>query len=90
VSIVMGLDQHRAQITADWLDSETGEVKRARVAPAAIEISDDGVGGATGRVDPACGLTNRVEALHGLLLVTCPPGEGTVATAELLCAVAKR
>src|SRR5215217_7599810 len=34
VSIVMGLDQHRAQITADWLESETGEVRRARVAPA--------------------------------------------------------
>jgi transposase len=33
VSIVMGLDQHRAQITADWLDSETGEVKRGRVSP---------------------------------------------------------
>ncbi len=32
--IVMGLDQHRAQITADWLETETGEVKRARVAPA--------------------------------------------------------
>jgi transposase len=30
----MGLDQHRAQITADWLDTEPGEVKRARVAPA--------------------------------------------------------
>jgi transposase len=30
----MGLDQHRAQITAEWLDSETGEVKRSRVAPA--------------------------------------------------------
>src|SRR4051794_10763238 len=30
----MGLDQHRAQITADWLDSDTGEVTRARVAPA--------------------------------------------------------
>jgi hypothetical protein len=30
----MGLDQHRAQIAADWLESETGEVKRARVAPA--------------------------------------------------------
>src|SRR3954449_4574914 len=30
----MGLDQHRAQITADWLDTETGEVKRARVTPA--------------------------------------------------------
>ena len=34
MSIVMGLDQHRAQITAEWLDTETGEVKRARVAPA--------------------------------------------------------
>src|SRR4051812_11406459 len=30
----MGLDQHRAQITADWLDTDTGEVSRARVAPA--------------------------------------------------------
>ena len=34
MSIVMGLDQHRAQITADWIDTGTGEVKRARVAPA--------------------------------------------------------
>jgi len=34
VSIVMGLDQHRAQITGDWLVTETGEVKRGRVAPA--------------------------------------------------------
>jgi transposase len=30
----MGLDQHRAQVTADWLDTETGEVQRGRVAPA--------------------------------------------------------
>ncbi len=30
----MGLDQHRAQITADWLDTQTGEVSRARVTPA--------------------------------------------------------
>src|SRR5580692_7878152 len=30
----MGLDQHRAQITADWVDTDTGEVKRGRVAPA--------------------------------------------------------
>ena len=29
-----GLDQHRAQVTADWLDIETGEVSRARVVPA--------------------------------------------------------
>ncbi|HEY3944264.1 MAG TPA: IS110 family transposase [Solirubrobacteraceae bacterium] len=34
MTIVMGLDQHRAQITADWLDTDTGEIQRARVAPA--------------------------------------------------------
>ncbi len=34
MSIVMGLDQHRAQVTAEWLDTETGEVGRGRVAPA--------------------------------------------------------
>ena len=34
MTIVMGLDQHRAQITAPWLDSATGEVSRARLAPA--------------------------------------------------------
>src|SRR5215210_6764839 len=33
VTIVMGLDQHRAQITAEWIDTATGEVSRARVAP---------------------------------------------------------
>ena len=34
MTIVMGLDQHRAQITAEWLDTGTGEVTRSRVAPA--------------------------------------------------------
>ena len=34
MTIVMGLDQHRAQVTADWLDTETGELKRGRIAPA--------------------------------------------------------
>src|SRR4051812_35107056 len=34
MAIVMGLDQHRAQITADWLDPDSGEVSRARVSPA--------------------------------------------------------
>jgi transposase len=34
VTIVMGLDQHRAQITAEWIDTSTGEISRARVAPA--------------------------------------------------------
>ena len=32
--IVMGLDQHRAQITAEWIDLETGEISRGRVVPA--------------------------------------------------------
>jgi transposase len=34
MSIVMGLDQHRAQITAEWIDLDSGEVSRARVRPA--------------------------------------------------------
>jgi transposase len=34
VSIVMGLDQHRAQIAAEWIDTSTGEILRARIAPA--------------------------------------------------------
>lgn len=34
MTIVMGLDQHRAQITAEWIDTDTGEISRARVAPA--------------------------------------------------------
>src|SRR4029078_3499439 len=34
MTIVMGLDQHRAQIPAEWIDTATGEVSRARVAPA--------------------------------------------------------
>jgi transposase len=34
VSLVMGIDQHRAQISAEWIDTITGEVSRARVAPA--------------------------------------------------------
>jgi transposase len=34
MTIVMGLDQHRAQITAEWLDTDSGEVSRRRVSPA--------------------------------------------------------
>jgi hypothetical protein len=33
MSIVMGIDQHRAQITAEWIELETGEIARARVRP---------------------------------------------------------
>ena len=34
MTIVMGLDQHRAKITAEWLDTSSGELSRARIAPA--------------------------------------------------------
>ena len=34
MAIVMGLDQHRVQITAEWIDTDTGELGRARVSPA--------------------------------------------------------
>jgi hypothetical protein len=34
MTIVMGLDQHRAQINAEWIDTGTGEIARRRVAPA--------------------------------------------------------
>ncbi len=34
MSLVMGLDQHRAQIAAEWIETVTGEISRARIAPA--------------------------------------------------------
>ena len=34
MAVMMGLDQHRAQITAGWIDAVTGEVSRGRVVPA--------------------------------------------------------
>jgi hypothetical protein len=34
MTIVLRLDQHRAQITAEWVDTVTGEVSRSRIAPA--------------------------------------------------------
>ena len=52
MSIVMGLDQHRAQITGEWIDTETGEAQRARVAPA------DRAGWRP-RIAPGCGSSCR-------------------------------
>jgi signal transduction histidine kinase len=50
----------------------------------AVEIADDGVGGADETAGSGLrGLADRVEALNGLLIVTSPSGEGTVITAEL-------
>jgi transposase len=34
MAIIGGLDLHRAQITFDYLDTDTGEVRRGRIAPA--------------------------------------------------------
>jgi hypothetical protein len=34
VTLVMGMDQHRAQISAEWIDTFTGEISTARIAPA--------------------------------------------------------
>ena len=34
MSLVMGMDQHRAQIAAEWIDTVTGEISRERIAPA--------------------------------------------------------
>jgi signal transduction histidine kinase len=53
---------------------------------AAIEIADDGVGGADGsRGSGLRGLADRVEALEGSLRVYSPAGGGTVVTAEMPC-----
>ena len=53
----------------------------------AIEIADDGVGGAdAARGSGLHGLADRVAALDGQLRVTSPPGAGTVIAAELPCA----
>jgi PAS domain S-box-containing protein len=50
----------------------------------AIEVSDDGAGGADAdRGSGLRGLRDRVEALDGLLSIESPPGRGTVVRAEL-------
>jgi transposase len=65
VSIVMGLDQHRAQITAEWLDTATGEVRRGRVVPA----DRAGVRRFLGRFD-GWELEAALEAMTGWRFVT--------------------
>jgi signal transduction histidine kinase len=54
---------------------------------AIVEVVDDGLGGA----DPAAGsglrgLSDRVEALGGLLVLESPRGSGTLLRAEIPCA----
>jgi signal transduction histidine kinase len=52
----------------------------------AVEVSDDGHGGADPRGDGFEGLRRRVAALDGTLRVASPPGGPTLVRAELPCA----
>ena len=63
MAIVAGFDVHRAQITFDALDTETGEVKRGRIAatPAAVGVWAKRFGGREVHV--------AVEACTGWLFV---------------------
>jgi transposase len=49
MSIVGGLDVHRRQITFDYLDTETGQVRRGRIAPADRQLLRRWLGSVTGR-----------------------------------------
>jgi signal transduction histidine kinase len=52
----------------------------------AIEIVDDGVGGADESTGTGLrGLADRVAALDGTLRISSPPGQGTVVRAEFPC-----
>jgi PAS domain S-box-containing protein len=52
----------------------------------AVEVSDDGAGGASLAAGSGLqGLSDRVEALGGRLRVTSAPGDGTTVRAELPC-----
>jgi signal transduction histidine kinase len=52
----------------------------------AIDITDNGVGGADGGGAGLRGLRDRVEALDGRLRVESPSGRGTRITAAIPCA----
>src|SRR3954468_3547149 len=71
-----------------YAEATAASVRLSRTASGvAIEVADDGVGGADAAHGSGLhGLADRVEALGGHLLVTSPPGAGTVVTAELPCA----
>jgi signal transduction histidine kinase len=51
----------------------------------AVEVADDGRGGADAAGSGLLGLARRVEALDGALRVVSPPGGGTTLHAELPC-----
>jgi signal transduction histidine kinase len=73
---------------AKYAGASAASLRLSRTAGGvAIEIADDGVGGADAAQGSGLhGLADRVEALDGHLRVTSPTGAGTVITAELPCA----
>ena len=92
MAIVMGLDQHRAQITAEWLDTDSGEVSsRSWMAPArprggaAVRWSASAGQRARGRAGGDDGLAVRRRGAAASRRGRCiwpsrrrpPPGAGT-------------
>jgi PAS domain S-box-containing protein len=72
---------------AKYADASSVSVRVAQKnGRALVEVVDDGVGGADPeRGSGLRGLTDRVEALEGYLLVESPPGKGTTIRAEIPC-----
>jgi signal transduction histidine kinase len=70
--------------------SHASEVRLTALAAGetlALEVSDDGIGGAGGGAGSGLrGLADRVEAIGGRLTVSSPPGRGTTIRAEIPCA----
>jgi transposase len=69
--IVIGLDQHRGQIAAEWIKTESGEVSRARVSPAHREPVRRFLSRFSGRelevaLEATTGWRFVVEELHGI------------------------
>jgi signal transduction histidine kinase len=58
---------------------------RPRDGNLVVRISDDGAGGATTDGHGLRGLSDRVAAIGGVLLVDSPPGGGTIVSATLPC-----
>jgi transposase len=75
MSIIGGLDVHRAQITFDWVDRDSGEAHRGRIAPATragLRAWLDGLPGAEGgfAVEGCTGWRFVAEELQAAGLVT--------------------
>jgi transposase len=82
MSIIGGLDVHRAQITFDWVDRDSGEARRGRIVPAtraALRAWLDGLPGRQGglAVEGCTGWRFVVEELQaaGLVAHLAEPAE---------------